>query len=170
MKLEGFWVARLSVFLVLATPFLIAQSNGFPGFFDVAEELGVTLTNRSGEITTDYLLQSTGNGVGLFDYDNDGDLDLVIANGSTLENYKEGGDPVAQRQHRGTGPHRGRPLCDDPRGFGPDRRPLERDCRIRACHRGLVTKWMAWPSDRGSVSWRSRYWPARTNGSLLVSP
>ena len=95
MKPDPYRIARLPVLVVLATPFLVAQSNGFPGFVDVAEQVGVTLMNLGGETTTDYIIQSTGNGAGFFDYDNDGDPDVVIVNGSTLENYPDGGDPVA---------------------------------------------------------------------------
>ena len=100
MKIDTYRIALLLVLVVLTTPFIIAQSDGFPGFIDVAEEVGITLTNVDGQGTSDYTsfnqiaLEGNGNGAGFFDYDRDGDLDLVIANGSTLENYKQGGDPV----------------------------------------------------------------------------
>ena len=94
MKPDQYRIARFPALLVLAAPLLVAQTMDFPGFVDVAEEIAVTLPNLSGGPATDYIIQSTGNGAGFFDYDNDGDPDLAITNGSTLENYRQGGDPV----------------------------------------------------------------------------
>ena len=49
-------------------------------------------------------MDANGNGAGWFDYDNDGDLDALIANGSTREQFARGGDPmVALYQNDGTG-------------------------------------------------------------------
>ena len=71
---------------------------------DVAEQAGVTLLNVAGEPPKDYIVDATGNGAAWFDYDADGDLDLLIVNGSTRENMKHGGDPiVALYQNDGNG-------------------------------------------------------------------
>ena len=45
-------------------------------------------------MSKDYIVEANGNGTAFFDYDNDGDMDVLIVNGSTLENYKKGGDPM----------------------------------------------------------------------------
>lgn len=37
---------------------------------------------------------------GLFDCDNDGKLDIVTVNGSTVERYREGGDPMVTLYHQ----------------------------------------------------------------------
>src|SRR5260370_8389105 len=39
-------------------------------------------------------------GVGLFDCDGDGRQDIVIVNGSTVERYKAGGDPLVTLYHQ----------------------------------------------------------------------
>ncbi len=39
-------------------------------------------------------------GVGLFDCDNDGKLDIVTVNGSTVDRYREGGDPMITLYHQ----------------------------------------------------------------------
>ena len=63
-------------------------------FTDVARQAGVTVLNISGGPRKDYLLESVGSGAAWFDYDNDGLLDLLVVNGSTVENLKSGGDPM----------------------------------------------------------------------------
>jgi hypothetical protein len=62
---------------------------------DVAAEAGLTLLNICGGPRKDYIVEVNGNGAALFDYDNDGDVDALIVNGSTLQNIKHGGDPMA---------------------------------------------------------------------------
>ncbi len=68
---------------------------GWPAFVDVASDSGITVLNITGDAEKDYIIEVNGNGAGFFDYDNDGDVDLVIANGSTMENHGNGGDPIS---------------------------------------------------------------------------
>jgi enediyne biosynthesis protein E4 len=80
--------------LLLLTASLLFAADTFPTFVDVAGRVGVTLMNICGGSSKDYIIEANGNGAAFFDYDNDGDMDILIANGSTLENYKKGGDPM----------------------------------------------------------------------------
>jgi len=58
-------------------------------FEDVAATAGLTtITTIGGKHAKRFILETTGGGVALFDYDNDGWLDIFMVNGSTL-------DPVA---------------------------------------------------------------------------
>ena len=80
--------------LVLGASSLFSAADEFPSFVDVAGRVGVTLMNVAGGASKDYIIEANGNGAAFFDYDNDGDMDILIANGSTLDNYKKGGDPM----------------------------------------------------------------------------
>src|SRR5947209_7007646 len=54
-------------------------------FQDVAKSAGLTGMNvYGGQDRKDYILETTGNGVAIFDYDGDGRNDLFIANGTRL--------------------------------------------------------------------------------------
>lgn len=55
-------------------------------FRDIAESAGLTAVNVSGSAATKkYILETTGNGIAVFDSDNDGLLDIFMANGTTLD-------------------------------------------------------------------------------------
>jgi enediyne biosynthesis protein E4 len=80
--------------LIVGTAWAALPQGGFPTFVDIAEKVGITLMNIHGGAAKDYILEANGNGAAFFDYDNDGDVDALIVNGSTLERYKKGGDPM----------------------------------------------------------------------------
>jgi hypothetical protein len=64
-------------------------------FSDVAHAAGLKAVNVAGSPNKDYLVESNGNGVAWFDYDNDGDQDALLVSGSRMERMKLGGDPMA---------------------------------------------------------------------------
>jgi enediyne biosynthesis protein E4 len=54
-------------------------------FRDIAEQAGLSAVNVSGSAThKKYILETTGQGVGIFDYNNDGLLDIFVINATTL--------------------------------------------------------------------------------------
>jgi hypothetical protein len=63
-------------------------------FTDVAQKAGLTApVIFGGENTKKYIIETTGTGVAIFDYDNDGWPDIFVVNGTTLE-------AAAQKQKR----------------------------------------------------------------------
>jgi len=94
----------LAVAVACGTTLVAQSSTSTVRLVDVAAEAGLDLMNVSGGPNKDFIVDANGNGAGWFDYDNDGDLDALIVNGSTRERYAKGGDPmVALYQNDGRG-------------------------------------------------------------------
>ncbi len=73
-----------------------------PKFRDIAQARGLTVSHIStGEKR--YIVESMSGGVGLFDCDDDGRLDIVIVNGSTVDRYLKGGDRMVTLYHQEPG-------------------------------------------------------------------
>src|SRR5262252_2458452 len=70
-----------------------------PTFKDIAREAGLTASHIAAP-EAHYVIDSTSGGVGLFDCDNDGRLDVILINGSTVERFRAGGDPMVTLYHQ----------------------------------------------------------------------
>jgi len=70
-----------------------------PVFKDIAKQLGVTVPHIAAP-EAHYVIDSTSGGSGLFDCDDDGRLDIVLVNGSTVERLQKGGDPMVTLYHQ----------------------------------------------------------------------
>ncbi len=91
---------RLATFLLIlaipifAVPASAAESRKTPpiaNFTDIAEKAGLTMSNVfGGKDTKKYIIETTGTGVAIFDYDNDGWPDIFLVNGTTLEGFPAG--------------------------------------------------------------------------------
>src|ERR1700719_434009 len=61
---------------------------GLANFSDIAEKAGLTAVNVFGGVDTKkYIIETTGTGAAIFDYDDDGWPDIFIVNGTTLEGF-----------------------------------------------------------------------------------
>ncbi|MGC1961505.1 MAG: CRTAC1 family protein, partial [Candidatus Sulfotelmatobacter sp.] len=81
-----------------------AQNPGeqaVPQFEDVAQKAGLTVSHISSP-DKKYIVESMSGGVGLIDCDNDGKLDIITVNGSTVERYRQGGDLMITLYHQDT--------------------------------------------------------------------
>ena len=82
------------------------QSLPIANFTDVAEKAGLTLTTVfGGKDAKKYIIETTGSGVAIFDYNNDGWPDIFLVNGTTLEGFPAGNAPtnhLYRNNHDGT--------------------------------------------------------------------
>ena len=70
---------------VLAVECIYSQAERLH-YVDVASEWGITAQNVfGGRATKQYILETTGSGVAIVDYDADGRNDVLLVNGTTLE-------------------------------------------------------------------------------------
>lgn len=67
------------------------ESFALPRFENVAAQAGLTVPHISSPDKL-YIVEAMSGGAGFIDCDNDGRLDIVVANGSTVERYRKGGD------------------------------------------------------------------------------
>src|SRR5258708_6236899 len=81
--------------LAMAQP----QSSPPLHFRDVAPQAGVTPVPHF-SADKRYLVETMGGGVGLFDCDNDGRLDIVVVGDSTIDRYLQGGDLMITLYHQ----------------------------------------------------------------------
>ncbi len=71
-----------------------------PHFEDIAQQAGLAAKHISSP-EKKYIMESMSGGVGFMDCDNDGKLDIVLANGSNVERYRTGGDLLVTLYHQG---------------------------------------------------------------------
>src|SRR5438270_11186345 len=110
-------IACLALFALLPVPTLTAEQNKpspaaaqpslpLAHVTDIAEKAGITMDIVYGGVDTKkYIIETTGTGVAIFDYDNDGWPDIFIVNGTTLEGFPAGKAPsnhLYRNNHDGT--------------------------------------------------------------------
>src|SRR5690348_8991698 len=96
------WIAVVLCGAALFMPPLLAQDSGKPAakdaeggkppafFIDNAEKAGLTMKNVNGGVDTKkYIIETTGSGVAIIDYDNDGWPDIFLVNGTALDQPKD---------------------------------------------------------------------------------
>jgi hypothetical protein len=96
-----------ALLLVLVVPAFAAETGKAIAYFtDNAEKAGLTTTTVfGGKNTKKYIIETTGTGVAIFDYDNDGWPDIFLVNGTTLEGAPAGSAPtnhLYRNNHDGT--------------------------------------------------------------------
>jgi len=87
-------------FLLLTLALLITafhsapQDASIPQFTDVTASSGISFHHTNGDaIQKRYIFEAKGGGVGAFDFDNDGWMDILLVQGSTLERLRQRKDP-----------------------------------------------------------------------------
>jgi len=93
---------RLPLLFLVSTAICFAQvpsSRPVPSFEDVSRAAGLTVPHITSPDEL-YLIESTSGGVGFIDCDNDGKLDIVTVNGSSVDRYHRGGDLMVTLYHQ----------------------------------------------------------------------
>ncbi len=95
--------------LLLASSIANAQPSSSPKlayFTDIAQKAGLSMMNVFGGVSSKkYIIETTGTGVAIFDYDNDGWPDIFFVNGTTLEGFPAAQGPtnhLYRNNHDGT--------------------------------------------------------------------
>ena len=72
----------------------------FPRYEDFATRAGLKSPTIIGAVDRKkYILETMGGGIALFDYDNDGWLDVFVVNGTTLDGFPPGQEPTNHLYH-----------------------------------------------------------------------
>src|SRR5215813_15494159 len=84
-----------------ADPYHANSNHAGPVWFvDVAKDAGLTMQNVNGEADTKkYIIETTGSGVAIIDYDRDGWPDIFLVNGKTLPGAKSEEIPTSHLFH-----------------------------------------------------------------------
>src|ERR1700688_1108149 len=73
---------------------------GIVHFEDIAQQAGLTALNvYGGDTHKEFIIETTGNGAIIFDYDNDGWPDVFLPNGSTVEGFPKDQAPTGHLYH-----------------------------------------------------------------------
>ncbi|MHC4545416.1 MAG: hypothetical protein ACYSYL_12985, partial [Planctomycetota bacterium] len=79
---------RFSLVLVfLCVPFQICAGSSIV-LRDVTKKTGITSKHTDGSSGHHYIMETVSAGLALFDYDNDGDIDIYFLNGAALKGRK----------------------------------------------------------------------------------
>jgi hypothetical protein len=83
------WWRPRPIRVVAVSLFAIAVSGAAAGpgvqFTDITKAAGIAFTHANSATPSKHLVETMGGGVALFDYDNDGRLDVFFANGAKIE-------------------------------------------------------------------------------------
>lgn len=92
------------VALFAAWPFMLAHSQTAakpitPRLEDIGRQVGLNVPHIS-SAEQHFIIESMSGGVGLIDCDGDGKLDILVASGSTVDRFRQGGDPLVTLYHQ----------------------------------------------------------------------
>lgn len=87
------WKSVLAGFLLILQAAAQKPAADVPHFSDITKQAGLTVSHIS-SADKKYIIESVSGGAGFIDCDNDGKLDAITVNGSSVDRYNAGGDPM----------------------------------------------------------------------------
>src|SRR5687768_6264664 len=92
-QLKGGLIANLILTLLL-TAFRPSFQRQIPQFIDITGSSGIRFRHVNGDPDEKkYLFEAKGAGAAAFDYDNDGWMDILLVQGSTVERFGQADNP-----------------------------------------------------------------------------
>lgn len=79
------WISLMSILF----PSCLSTRDENIAFTDVTKQAGIDFLYTFGDYSYENILESSGSGVTVFDYDSDGDMDLYMLNGTYLEGISD---------------------------------------------------------------------------------
>ncbi|ACB76232.1 ASPIC/UnbV domain protein [Opitutus terrae PB90-1] len=76
-----FALTTMVAFAILTAPLVLAASAPWPQFTDVTESAGIAFKHGYGDLELNNIVEATGPGCCVFDYNNDGLMDVYFVNG-----------------------------------------------------------------------------------------
>ena len=94
---------RKAILLLSLSVVQTSSGSGSLQFKEGAAEAGIEFHFVSGSPDKPFIIETISGGVALFDYDNDGWLDIYLVNGNTVEEFLEGKRTVRNALYRNRG-------------------------------------------------------------------
>jgi len=86
----------LFIFFLSNSIFKISAQDSHVFFTDVTKQAGIDFRYTFGDYTYENILESSGSGITIFDYNNDGLPDLYMLNGTYIEGISDAGGKVQE--------------------------------------------------------------------------
>jgi enediyne biosynthesis protein E4 len=92
-------IVSFSLLIMLLLAALFACRNKTVVFADVTEKAGIGFKYTYGDFSYKNIMESSGGGITVFDYNNDGLMDLYFMNGTYLEGISDAGGKTFSKSH-----------------------------------------------------------------------
>jgi hypothetical protein len=97
-KLDKFTLF-LSCIFIIAFPYISSAQKKFITFTDITKKAGISFKYTYGDNSYKNIIESSGSGITIFDYNNDGLMDLYLMNGTYLEGISDPSGKVYKSSH-----------------------------------------------------------------------
>jgi hypothetical protein len=85
--------------LLISAPALLSAQNKSIMFTDITKKAGIDFKYTIGDYTYKNIIESSGSGITVFDYNNDGLMDLFLMNGTYLEGISDTEGKIFKNSH-----------------------------------------------------------------------